>query len=225
MSGIRNLKITGIGHMSKLTLEKRISIRKWLTEGIDLSEIARRLSSTRSIIKSEITINGGRINYDPNKAQIKSENHEKMFLTLKDRKIIEESIKEGVSCVVISYRIGKSDSCVAKEIKRNGGKENYNAIEAHTKFAENIGKGNRARLRKFTEEELKKIETWRAEGRSKNWICIQLRTTETVFNRHFPTELRFVKQSELDKVEYLQMQIQILTDQLKELYDNNLKNK
>jgi len=52
-------------------------------------------------------------------------------LTLQERMLIEKHIKRDLSCREIAKIIGRSKNGVTSEIRRNGGREKYNAEQAN----------------------------------------------------------------------------------------------
>lgn len=52
-------------------------------------------------------------------------------LTSEEREKIEILIKEGMSCAEIGREIGRGKNSIVVEIRRNGGREVYNAKQAH----------------------------------------------------------------------------------------------
>lgn len=53
------------------------------------------------------------------------------YLTLDERKIIEQMLKEGYSGRAIARTLNRSASTVNSDIRLNGSKEEYNAEKAH----------------------------------------------------------------------------------------------
>lgn len=54
----------------------------------------------------------------------------KQLLTLEERILIEETLKTKMSYAKLSKVVKRSQTCIFNEIHRNGGRENYNALEA-----------------------------------------------------------------------------------------------
>ncbi len=54
-------------------------------------------------------------------------------LTLKERKEIKYFIDQMLSLREISQKIGRSNSCINNEVRRYGGRDKYDPIEAHKK--------------------------------------------------------------------------------------------
>jgi len=66
-------------------------------------------------------------------------------LSLDERKYIEAEIKKGIASRQIAEILQRSESTVRKEVRRNGGKENYDANKAHA------AKGNNKRSEKVNQ--------------------------------------------------------------------------
>lgn len=106
------------------------------------------------------------------------------YLSLEERKIIEKKIKEGLSLGKISHFMGRSPNGIIVEVRKNGGREEYKAIQAH----ENS---------KITENERKKK------------VCENLK--KSTYNPFI-----YLKQ----KIEILEMQLEIIIEQIKEIKKN-----
>lgn len=53
------------------------------------------------------------------------------YITLEERKIIQEMLGKGTAINRIAKALGRTDSTVGNEVKRNGGPSFYNAEKAH----------------------------------------------------------------------------------------------
>lgn len=105
-------------------------------------------------------------------------------LNIKERQVIEKFIHENYSCLKISKIIGRGKNSIVTEIRRNGGKELYNAEEAQHRSDQ-----VQAEKKQKTMEALKK----------------------SGFNPYIS-----IKQ----KIEFLEMQIEILIDAIKKLKED-----
>lgn len=142
-------------------------------------------------------------------------------LRLEERRMIEKLIKDGRTNGNIAYHINRTGSCVKKEILRHGGRANYSAVKAQeaadlrreTKNAK-ISKG----LLPSEQEIVKKLAL---EGHSINSI-----RSKTAISRHLLT--RFLRESGIavksrhylsfeDRITQLELQMEILIDQVREL--------
>jgi len=51
-------------------------------------------------------------------------------LKVDERKVIQKMIKEGQPASMIAYCLNRSKNAISTEIRRNGGREQYNALQA-----------------------------------------------------------------------------------------------
>lgn len=184
--------------MKYFTDEERKTIEDMCFFGFDIKEIASKIGRTPSGVASEIRRNGGRNNYNAEKAiatalerretqRIKSRmNKNTQRLGFEERQIIEALVKQGFTMSQIAKKINRSKNCVATEIRINGGSEIYNA-QIGQDFAE-----------------------------SRNQRRIKLLSDRNTLAH----ETKLVKKSDLDemkeKIKVLEMHIEILHDALKE---------
>ena len=104
-------------------------------------------------------------------------------LRLHERQLIEEHVKKGMACEAIGKLIGRSKNCIVSEVRRNGGRDDYNAKEAHENaYTKQLG--HRAHLKKLLDEQ------------GNPWKRM------------------------IDKIEILQMQVDILTETIKQMKGN-----
>lgn len=107
-------------------------------------------------------------------------------LTSVERHIIARLLAEGKSCSEVGVFIGRGKNTVVKEIRRNGGKEKYDAEEAQKESDLRDKKGKESKKKKLRE----------------------LARTDSYFNPYLSLHQR---------IEALEMQIEILTDTIKEI--------
>jgi IS30 family transposase len=77
-------------------------------------------------------------------------------LNLEERKIIEEMVRTNKPFEQIALKLGRSPSAISKEIRRNGGRKVYSALEAQKRAdcqALNKG-GNYGNVKKLTNQNL-----------------------------------------------------------------------
>lgn len=75
-------------------------------------------------------------------------------LTFEERKKIEKLIKTGMSAGRISLAIGRSKNIAIVEIRRSGGRENYNAADAQRMSAERHEKRRQNQKKNFEKNPL-----------------------------------------------------------------------
>lgn len=93
-------------------------------------------------------------------------------LRLKERQLIEELSKKGFRIGGIAQAIERSHSCVKQEIRRNGGRQNYNAINAQG-LADARKEAKIIKISKgINQEEIKIIDSLINEGKSINQINV-----------------------------------------------------
>ncbi len=64
-------------------------------------------------------------------------------LTLEERNKIKEFIEVDYSLSSISRLIGRGKNTVVQEVRRNGGRENYNPQKAEQQFVKRVEKGRK----------------------------------------------------------------------------------
>ncbi len=100
-------------------------------------------------------------------------------LSIEEREAIEKQLEFGFTASMIGASIGRSKNCIVLEIRRNGGRNKYNAIKAQ-KNAEERNKNRKLKLS-------------------------QLNQNQTPYF------------SMRDRIENLEMQVEILSETIKEL--------
>jgi transposase, IS30 family len=68
---------------------------------------------------------------------------------LKEREAISNGLATGLSSREIAGRIGRHHSCVSQEIKKNGGRDNYSAADAHDRATELRARPKARKLESF----------------------------------------------------------------------------
>ncbi len=53
-------------------------------------------------------------------------------LTLEERKVIEKLLRDGLSSSFISNHLGRGKNCINLEVRRAGGRDHYEAVEAQS---------------------------------------------------------------------------------------------
>jgi IS30 family transposase len=71
---------------------------------------------------------------------------DKKYLTLEERNIIENRLKQGATLVDVAEEIHRAKSTIWYEVKVNGGRDNYSSQAAHER-AEREFKTNKERMR------------------------------------------------------------------------------
>lgn len=144
----------------------------------------------------------------------------KITLTLEERQQIEKLLKKGFRNCEIARNLGRSPSVIHYEITRSGGFINYEANHAQ----ELSDKRRSAQMAKYrwdgVQETKELIISLRKQGKSVNFIANQLQV-----NCH--TLSKFIKRHELggdiieERIEALEMQIQIIIEQLEKMNVRN----
>lgn len=86
------------------------------------------------------------------------------YLTIKERKVIEEFSKKGFSFHAIAKEVKRGTSTIRREIKKNGGKENYNAEEAQKYFSSYLDKkvlyGQEGKMSEYIQDIEKRLDAF-----------------------------------------------------------------
>jgi hypothetical protein len=144
----------------------------------------------------------------------------KSLYTLEERIQIETLISAGLSCVQIARELNRSADSIENEIQRGGGRAVYNGKALHERVLRNLSK----RRKPLSEEQIAQIE----KGISLGLGCYHIRKmagcgTRRIFQyikKHHPTYKSFVRTSEqylTSRIDSLEMQVEILFEQIKEL--------
>lgn len=120
----------------------------------------------------------------------KNKKEKRKRLTLEDRKLIEEHLKNGGRPRRIAELLGFSFSSIYRELRKNGGVRNYSAEKAHQTYLNML--------------------TRLSEQMSKNH---KKKQENTDFRREIPSDI-------LDRISSLEMQIEILYDTITEIKKN-----
>lgn len=112
-------------------------------KGLTQHEIASLIGCTRNTIKAVLKRTGG----NPPPLVERSAHH----LSFEDREVIFEGIIEGVSNAEIARRINKHPSNVGRELKRNGGRQNYRPVSAERRAQQQAHRPKEAKLVKNAE--------------------------------------------------------------------------
>lgn len=120
----------------------------------------------------------------------KNKKEKRKRLTLENRKLIEEHLKNGVRPNSIAELLGFCSSTISREVNKNGGVRNYSAEKAHQTYL-NL-------LTRISEQMSK-------TGKKKQ--------ENTDSRREIPSDI-------LDRISSLEMQIEILYDTIKEIKKN-----
>lgn len=72
----------------------------------------------------------------------KEKKHKGMWLCLKERKTIQRLIEQRWSLSNIATHLGRGKTTIIVEVKKNQGRENYNAKKAHERAMDNVIKKN-----------------------------------------------------------------------------------
>ena len=137
--------------------------------------------------------------------------------TLQERNIIETETKKGTPTNEIARLINRSDSGVKAEIRKGGGRKKYNAQNRQYEAL-------RSRERKwsgFSNHQKEAISKMLDQGRTQNEIRYRMSCSYDKLNNYLiQNGLKSEKINEVtlaDRVDSLEMQVQILAEQLKEI--------
>jgi IS30 family transposase len=138
-----------------------------------------------------------------------------------ERDVIEKLLKEGRTFGFISSATGRSRSCIKMEVARNGGKDVYTAEEAQLRF-ESLNSLKSLKLSKPLSPELAEtIRLAASKGKSMYKIRKSLGISRYLLLKYFKEfhiEHKSKDHASLEeRFEILEMQIEILMDQVREL--------
>lgn len=92
------------------------------------------------------------------------------FLNLDERKYIEEQLPSGKSLSEIARELNRAKNIVITEVRRNGGRENYNADKSHKEALRRRPRHGKIKIialkKDLTDEQVKLIYTMWKNGKS-----------------------------------------------------------
>lgn len=149
-------------------------------------------------------------------------------LTLEDRRQIEALVKKGYMQSYIARTIGRNKSTINTELKKYGDLDNYNAVIAHKNHCVNVRRSNQKRTKIFSQDALISIQEKYRKGLSLKAIADELQTSKWVIKnviKRMNLRKRSLEGTSLDsRVDALEMQLEIIIEQLRELKNGNQKN-
>jgi transposase, IS30 family len=105
-----------------LTVAEKGEIWRRRGRGEPVWMIARHMGRSRRAIRDQMTSTGGVPPRMPHRSRRE--------LTFEDREELSRGLAVGDSCRVLALKLGRAPSSVSREVRRNGGRENYRAAEA-----------------------------------------------------------------------------------------------
>lgn len=144
--------------------------------------------------------------------------HLNKMLSLEERLLIEQYAKTSLSAAAISRLLGRSKNCVNTEYRKNGSRETYNAQEAHKIAEENKKRRAEVLSQSLSPEQQEIIRNGIAEG----WSLRKIERESYIPMARIKSFLARKNQQTfqekiLSKFESLEMQIEILFDQIKQI--------
>ena len=150
-----------------------------------------------------------------------------VYYTLEERIQIETLISAGLSYPQIARELNRSTVSIATEIYKGGGRAVYNGKTSHERTLQNM----RKRRKSFSEEQIAQIEKGISLGLGVCHIrkmarCRALRISEYIKKQH-PTYRASARSAEYptSRIDSLEMQIEILFEQIKELSNEKTNNR
>ncbi len=142
-------------------------------------------------------------------------------LNLDERLIIEAGLARGDKTGTIASIIGRSHSCVKQEIRKNGGKNNYKARDAHSRSMERRSMSIEKKSFPLSNEEHLRVVDFINQGFSRDRTAREMGITNYRLKKHFEkTGLKY-KTKHLggleERVNSIEMQLEIAIDAIKEL--------
>jgi IS30 family transposase len=145
-------------------------------------------------------------------------------LSLEDRIQIESLLKQGRKYGNIAVILDRSHSCIKQEVKRNCGRENYNANEAHNAAMER----KKAKIKKIqkgiTEKQLDTIKKGISENLSQNKIRELCGLSHWKISQYFKeNKIHYVPRNYTafeERISALEEQINLIFELVKELMND-----
>ena len=151
-------------------------------------------------------------------------------LTFEEREIIERNIKNGMSAGRICHLIRRSATGIQREIRRNGGRSNYSALDAQRASDKTHISAVIKRRRKFSEEAHNYIVEGIKAGKSVSALGRELNVAygslsnyirwNKILDGQLPTSLPVNPVNPVnlnERVTSLELQLEIITEHLKKL--------
>lgn len=148
-------------------------------------------------------------------------------LKYEERLKISELLQKGLTYQTIADRIGRHVDTIKAELVRGGGPLSYCPHKAQKRYEQNKGAAFQRRRRTFTKEETEALEKAISQGFTKNKISIEsgvsyYRTVHYLCKYHpgyvVTTDQKKLERRSLEeRVSSIEMQIEIVIDQLREL--------
>lgn len=105
-----------------LTMAERDEIWRRRGAGEPIWMIARHIGRDRTTVRTWVMLTGGIPPYRPRRSGRE--------LTAREREEISRGLALGESCRVLARRLSRAPSSVSREVRRNGGREQYRAADA-----------------------------------------------------------------------------------------------
>ncbi len=139
------------------------------------------------------------------------------YFTLSEMKTIETELRGGKTCSVIAKMLNRSKAGIVGEVRKGGGREKYNAETRHLQAF----RAKTSRTVGFSEKQKATIMQMVHEGRLQNDIRYKIGCSYEKLNNYLienglkkqvPDEVTL-----MERMDALEMQLQILTEQIKEI--------
>jgi IS30 family transposase len=124
--------------MQRLTVEQQVLVWEGWRRGESLRLIARNLGSQMQHVRRFLIRHGGI--RPPERVR------HRLHLTAAEREEISRGIAGGKSARMIAHQLGRSPSSVSEEIRRNGGRAAYRAVDADLAASERARRPKPSRL-------------------------------------------------------------------------------
>lgn len=150
-------------------------------------------------------------------------------LTLEERKRIALLVSRNVSIREIARIINRSKSCVVQELKRYKKTKIYDPVVAHQEAQNKKAHRFDNLMIPYTPEQIQIIEKCVENNFSMSKIKEMVGTSYDKLKKYFlknnPDYIFPVSQGLAERISAIEMQIEIIVDQLKEINERNSKNK
>lgn len=149
-------------------------------------------------------------------------------LNLDERKIIEEFCKQGSTFGRIAAILDRAHSTIKAEVRKNGGKNQYNAIQAQRE----ADLRNQSRIRKlhkfFTQDQVEQIFSLAKSGKSMSYIACQLKVSCSTISGFLKQNNSAIPKRNyahfIDRIDVLEEHIKLIYELIGEI-KNDIKNK
>jgi IS30 family transposase len=218
-------------YQEPLTIDERRKIESCLKDNISYEKMADIVGRSRWTIRNEVKLKGGRDNYTAEQAQIISDQNllkkykmgkNEPNLTYEQRKTIHIGLKQFLTYGQIAQILNRKPGTIKNEVGKRGGRSNYDADEAEKEYQDGIKHRSEFNKTIPSDEQVLIIKEGLAQNWSKKKICYLTKLHFQTLKKWLDENIELVRDLNLnkttleDKINALQLQIDIIFEKLKE---------